>query len=108
MGTLSLVAPLVLFEKSRLWAGTGFHLLPSFIIIIIIIIPHSRTQLLYTNSYTYSHPNFNFLQYTIQILVPHIMWSAQAVHIIVQWVGISKNKKHYFNIGIIGLSRVPY
>ena len=30
MGTLSLVAPLVLFEKSRLWAGTGFHLLPSF------------------------------------------------------------------------------
>ena len=30
MGTLSLAAPLVLFEKSRLWAGTGFHLLPSF------------------------------------------------------------------------------
>ena len=38
------------------------------------------TQLHYTNSYTYSHPNLNFLQYTIQILVPHIMWSAQAVH----------------------------
>ena len=37
------------------------------------------TQLHYTNSYTYSHPNLNFLQYTIQILVPHIMWSAQAV-----------------------------
>ena len=32
-----------------------------------------------TNSYTYSHPNLNFLQYTIQILVPHAMWSAQAV-----------------------------
>ena len=30
-------------------------------------------------SYTYSHPNLNFLQYTIQILVPHVMWSAQAV-----------------------------
>ena len=30
MGTLTLAAPLVLFEKSRLWAGTGFHLLPSF------------------------------------------------------------------------------
>ena len=30
MGTLNLVAPLVLFEKSRLCAGTGFHLLPSF------------------------------------------------------------------------------
>ena len=40
--------------------------------------PHT-TQLHYTNSYTYSHPNLNFLQYTIQILVPHVMWSAQAV-----------------------------
>ena len=37
------------------------------------------TQLHYTNSYTYSHPNLNFLQYTTQILVPHVMWSAQAV-----------------------------
>ena len=35
------------------------------------------TQLHYTNSYIYSHPNLNFLQYTIQILVPHVMWSAQ-------------------------------
>ena len=26
------------------------------------------TQLHYTNSYSYSHPNLNFLQYTIQIL----------------------------------------
>ena len=39
-----------------------------------------RTQLLYTNIYTYSHPNLNFLQYTVQILIPHVMWSAQAVH----------------------------
>ena len=30
MGTLSLAAPLVLFKKSGLWAGPGFHLLPSF------------------------------------------------------------------------------
>ena len=30
MGTLSLAVPLVLFEKSRLRAGTGFHLLTSF------------------------------------------------------------------------------
>ena len=37
-------------------------------------------QLHYTNSYTYSHPNLNFLQYTIKILVPHVMWSAKAVH----------------------------
>ena len=38
------------------------------------------TQLHYTSSYTYSHPNLNFLQYTIQILIPHVMWPAQAVH----------------------------
>ena len=38
------------------------------------------TQLHYTNSYTYNHPNLNFLPYTIQILIPHVMWSAQAVH----------------------------
>ena len=30
MGTLSLAAPLLLFEKCRLWAGTGFNLLPFF------------------------------------------------------------------------------
>ena len=30
--------------------------------------------------YTKSHPNLNFLQYTVQILIPHAMWSAQAVH----------------------------
>ena len=64
------------------------------------------TQLLYTNSYTCSHPNVNFLQYTIQILVPHVIWSAQVVRdskidhtqrlsrnpkrVIVQWVGIGK------------------
>ena len=42
--------------------------------------PGFTTQLHYTNTYTYSHPNLNFLQYTIQILVPHVMWSAQAVH----------------------------
>ena len=71
------------------------------------------TQLHYTKSYTYSHANLNFLQYTIWILVPHVMWSDQAVrelkidystpsirlarnpkHIIVQWVGIGT---HIFN-----------
>ena len=63
------------------------------------------TQLHYTNSYTYSYPNLNFLKYILQILITHVMWSAQAVrdskidspsirlvqnpkHIIVQWVGI--------------------
>ena len=37
------------------------------------------TQLHYTNSYTYNHPNLNFLQYTVQILIRHVMWSAQVV-----------------------------
>ena len=41
--------------------------------------PPSTTQLHYTNSYTYSHPNLNFIQYTIQILIPHVMWSAPVV-----------------------------
>ena len=40
------------------------------------IVPHNNY---YTNSYTYKHPNLNFLQYIIQILIPHIMWSAQLV-----------------------------
>ena len=37
------------------------------------------TQSHYTNSYTYSHPNLNFLQYYTVLFVPHVMWSAQAV-----------------------------
>ena len=79
------------------------HLLPSF--------HYHRTQHNYTTQtvkfYTYSHPNLSFLQYTIHIFVPHVMWSAQAVRdskidhtqrhlsalrVIVQWVGIGTNK----------------
>ena len=41
--------------------------------------PSLTTQLHYTNSYTYSHPNLNFLEYTIQILNTHEMWAAQSV-----------------------------
>ena len=65
------------------------------------------TQLHYTNSYTYSHPNFNFLQYTTDTrptrnvvcpsgawfenrphLTPsiHLAWNPK--HVMVQWVGI--------------------
>ena len=75
MGMLSLAAPLVLFEKSKLWAGTGFDLLPSFHHQPIL----HNTIIHYTNSYTYGHPNFNSLRYTIQILVPQVMWSAPMV-----------------------------
>ena len=53
-------------------AGTGSHLLPSF--------HHHPTHHNYiTQTITHSHPNLNFLQYTIQKLVPHVMWSPQAV-----------------------------
>ena len=34
---------------------------------------YHTTQLHYTNSYTYSQPKLYFLQYTIQILIPHVM-----------------------------------
>ena len=99
MGTLSLAAPWC-FLRTGYELALGF----TFSLPFIIIIP----QLHYTNSYTYSHPNLNFLQYTIQKLVPHVMWSAQVVrdfkntphsmpsirlprnpkHVIVQRVGI--------------------
>ena len=63
-------------------------------------------QLHYTNSYTYNHPNLNFLQYTIQILTrkvvcpsgawienrphstPSIRLAQNPKHVTVQWVGI--------------------
>ena len=67
-GDVKLGDPLMLFEKSRLWAGNGFHLLPSF--------HHHPTQHNYTtHTVTLTSTSYN----TIQILVPHVMWSAQAV-----------------------------
>ena len=80
----------------------------------------NTTQLYYTNSYTYSHHNLNFLQHTIQILVLHVMWSAQAVRELkidhtqrhlcalrgtrstqVQWVGIGTHT-HFFTSHLEG------
>ena len=58
----------------------GYETAPGFIFSLLSSSASSHTALLhYTNSYTYSHPNLNFLQYTIQILIPHVMWSAKAV-----------------------------
>ena len=87
----------------------GYEAAPGFTFSLpFIIIPH------YTNSYTYSHPNLNFLRCTIEILVPHVMWSAQAVRELkidhtqrhlsalrgtrstqVQWVGIGTHTFNY-------------
>ena len=65
MGTLSLAAPLVLFREEQ--AASWHRVSPS----PFLSLSHHTTQLHYTNNYTYSHPNLNFLQYTIQILIPH-------------------------------------
>ena len=98
-GTLSLAAPRCFSRKAGYEPAPGFTFSLPF-----IIIPHN-TITLHKQLHSYSHPNLNFLPYTIQMLIPHIMWSAQAVrdlkidhtqchlawnpkHVIVQWVGI--------------------
>ena len=102
MGTLSLVAPLVLFDKSRLWAGTGFHLLPSF--------HHHSTQHNNTTQtvtvtltstfpvhYTDTHPTGNVVCPSVAWFgnrphsTPsiHLAWNPK--HVIVQRVGIGKH-----------------
>ena len=75
MEILSLAATLCFSRRA------GYELAPGFTFSLpFIVIPHSTTQLHYTNTYTVSHPNLNFLQYAIQILIPHVTWSAQVVH----------------------------
>ena len=99
--TLNLEAPLVLFEKSRLRAGTGFHLLPSF--------HHHSTQHNNTTQtvtltvtltslssvhYTDTHPSRNvvcpsgawFENRPHSTPSIHLAWKPK--HVIVQWVGI--------------------
>ena len=83
MGTLSLAASLVLFEKNRLWVGTGFHLLPSF--------PHHLAQHDYTTQtvthtvtltstfsstlyYTDTHPTRN-------VVCPRVAWFKNRQHL---------------------------
>ena len=39
---------------------------------------HKKKIYIFNNRHN-SHPNLIFLQYTIQMLVPHVMWSSQAV-----------------------------
>ena len=68
MGTLNVADSLVLSRRAGYEPAPGFTFSLPF-----IFIPHN------TDNYTYSHPNLNFLKYAIQILVPHVMWSGQAV-----------------------------
>ena len=70
------------------------------------------TQLHYTNSYTYSHPNLNFLQHCTDTLpthnvvcssdawfknrshlIPSIRLAQNPKHVIVQWVGIRTDRQ---------------
>ena len=109
MGTLSLAAPLVLFEKSRLWASTGFHLLPSF------HHHHHPTQHIYTTQ-TVTRTVIQAQLYTVHytdtrstrnVICPSGAWlenwphstpsiclARNPKHVIMQWVGIETNK-HY-------------
>ena len=73
---LSLATPLELFEKSRLWTGTGFHFLPSF--------HHHPSQHNYTTHtvtltstcyvhYTDTHPTCN-------VVCPSGAWFKNRLH----------------------------
>ena len=110
--------PWCFFEKSRLWAGTGFSPSP-----FLSSSSSHTTQTHYTYSYTYSHPNLNFLQYTTETrpthnvvcpngaqfenrpqLMPsiHLVWNPK--RIIVHWVGI-RTHTHTISTLYAGLSR---
>ena len=68
-GALILADPLVFIDRSRLYADTGFHLLPS-------LHHHSiHNTLRLQNNYTYSHSNLTSFGTQIQIHIPHITWS---------------------------------
>ena len=102
MGKLKPCGPLGAFWEeqamSRHWVSSSPFLSSS---------SHTTQTLHYRNRYTYSHPNLNFLPYTIQILVPHVVvcpsgawfenrpYSMPSIRlvrnpkrVIVQWVGI--------------------
>ena len=63
-------------EEKAISRRTRFHFLPFFHHHHHHPTLHKAISL---HKHTYSHPNLNFLQYTVQILVPQVMWSAQAV-----------------------------
>ena len=109
MGTLSLAAPLVLFEKSMLWAGTGSHLLPSFHhptqhnnttqTVTLTVILTSTFSLHYTDTHVTRNmvcPSGAWLKNRPH-LTPSIclVWNPKCV--IVQWVGIRTDRLYQFN-----------
>ena len=108
MGTLNLAAPLVSFEKSRLWAGTRFHLLPSFhhhhptqhnyttqTVTLTVILTSTFSHTLYT------HPTRNVVCPSSAWIenrphsTPSIHPAWNSKHVIVQWVGIGTHTFWY-------------
>ena len=96
------MAPLVLFEKSRLWAGTGFHLLPSFLHRYHAT-QHNYTTQTVTHTVTLTSTSYNTIQilFTCNVVCPRGTWFENRPHstpsillvrnpkrVIVQWVGI--------------------
>ena len=102
MGTLSLATLLVLFEKSRLWSGTGFHLLPSFH-------DHPTQHNYTTHTVALTSTSYNSIHYTDTRPTRNVVctsgaWFENRPHskpsirharipkrVIVQWVGIGNN-----------------
>ena len=102
---LSLAAPLVLFEKSRLWAGTGFHLLPSFHHHPTLHNYTTQTELTpvhYTDTHPTRHvvrPNGAWIE-NRPLSTPSIRLVRNPKHVIVQCVCIWN--KHFY-LAIISL-----
>ena len=108
MGTLSLAIPLVLFEKNRLWAGTGFHLLPSFhhhhhptqhnYTTQTVTHTVTRTSTSYSTHYTDTRPTRNVVCPSgawfenRRHLTPSIHLARNPKRVIVQWVGIRTDR----------------
>ena len=101
MGTFSLAAPLVLFEKSRLWAGTWFHFLPSFhhhptqhnyttqtvTLTVTLTSTFSRTINRYSSHSNVVCPSGAWFENRPHLTPSiHLAWNLK--HLIVQWVGI--------------------
>ena len=71
MGTLNLAGPLGAFREEQ--AMSRHRVSPS------PFLSSSSLTITLHKQLTYSHPNLNFLPYTIEILIPHVMWFAEAV-----------------------------
>ena len=87
LGTLIMAVPLMLIERSRLCASTGFHLLPS------LLHPTYNTLTLQKQLHIQSHNLISFST-QIQIHIPQVTWSAQELHETNAIYRVAWNPKH--------------